>query len=182
MRENTNGSEIRLNPTKWLRNVQSLGLLLHAPYTSAATAAAAVASGAPAQNQAREDTSAEQKGVSLALIYQLSKTLLEHEEQGALSDRSSTSTYMGNIVLPALQKFVGKIRLLDLVPKHQRGQPQWYVSHAWKGSFEDLVDALTLLTQQLLVAPRGKNQEISAASVTSQCQDIYVWIGSPATC
>ena len=31
---------------------------------------------------------------------------------------------------------------LSLVPQRFRGTPQWFVSHAWDGSFHDLVEGL----------------------------------------
>ena len=59
-------------------------------------------------------------------------------------------------------------RLWDFIPAQHTGLPQWYVVHAWAGSFQDMVDALL---DQL-----GEVDE-DGVTVHGSKQSVILWLG-----
>ncbi|GAX79159.1 hypothetical protein CEUSTIGMA_g6599.t1 [Chlamydomonas eustigma] len=79
-------------------------------------------------------------GISLKFFEEIADTMNiineEYSSRNYLSKGATTAVTMQRMVIPL------GTRLWDLVPQEHLGIPQYYVVHAWSGSFQDLVTSL----------------------------------------
>eukprot|EP00798_Chlamydomonas_sp_ICE-L_P027007 gene27007-9025_t len=93
-----------------------------------------------------------QSGVSVEYLRLLLESL------GDLLAGADTAVFVSKAILPLTQK--KRSRVYDFIPAAFTGRPDYYVVHAWQGSFHDLINQIVNQAQE-----HG-----------SPLRDIYVWL------
>ena len=87
-------------------------------------------------------------GVSLAFLEELASIIRDLHDKFHVPE--STADVVQHVLIPGVSQsknptpspMLGKTRLWDFISSRYGGEPQWYVSHCWSGSFLELIGGL----------------------------------------
>eukprot|EP00798_Chlamydomonas_sp_ICE-L_P012685 gene12685-15917_t len=108
-------------------------------------------------------------GVSLAWLEAFASSL------HAIGDGYDlTVDVVSKLIVPAASQEGAKSRFWDLVPDVHKGDPDWYISHAWNASFPEMVDRLgpTLMPK----TKESKKRGLSRNSGLNWKDEVRVWV------